>query len=157
MRAYFPFDSNVTLRRFTLIIGTFAASCWCRSTFAETKDRPFPERSPARAFRFATPSPSALPNSTPPPLGAPMRQASWETLSNREISYLGSEALGINPRGWYHGETENFIIHYRTFSDALQIAREIEFDLWYVAKTFGATKDQYARKSHVYVFQDDKE
>jgi hypothetical protein len=86
-----------------------------------------------------------------------MRQKSWETISNREISYLGREALGLNPRNWYHGETENFIIHYRNFSDALQIAREIEFDLWYVARTLGATKEQYARKSHVYVFQDDKE
>jgi hypothetical protein len=86
-----------------------------------------------------------------------MRQESWDQLSNRNISYIGSEALAMNPRGWYHGETEDFIIHYRNFSDALQIAREIEFDLWYVAKTLGARKEQYARKSHVYVFQDDKE
>jgi hypothetical protein len=86
-----------------------------------------------------------------------MRQVSWETLSNREISALGNKALGMNPLGWYHGETEDFIIHYRNFSDALQIAREIEFDLWYVAKTLAATKEKYVRKSHVYVFQDDKE
>ncbi len=70
---------------------------------------------------------------------------------------MGSQALAMNPRSWYHGETEDFIIHYRNFSDALEIAREIEFDLWYVAKTLGATKEQYARKSHVYVFQDDRE
>ncbi len=63
----------------------------------------------------------------------------------------------MNPRAWYHGETEDFIIHYRNFSDALQVAREIEFDLWEVAKTLGATKEQYTRKSHVYVFQDDRE
>jgi hypothetical protein len=86
-----------------------------------------------------------------------MRQLTWATLSNKDVSYLGSKALEMNPRGWYHGETENFILHYRNFSDALQIAREIEFDLWYVAKMLGATKEQYARKSHVYVFQDDKE
>ena len=86
-----------------------------------------------------------------------MGQKNWEQLSNRDISLVGNQALAMNPRGWYHGETENFIIHYRNFSDALQIAREIEFDLWYVAKTLGAAKEQYARKSHVYVFQDDKE
>ena len=86
-----------------------------------------------------------------------MRQKTWELLANKNVSYLGSQALSMNPRGWYHGETENFILHYRNFSDALQIAREIEFDLWYVAKTLGASKEQYARKSHVYVFQDDKE
>jgi Peptidase MA superfamily len=90
-------------------------------------------------------------------MNLPMRQMTWAQLSNREISFVGSKALEMNPRGWYHAETEDFIIHYRNFSDALQIAREIEFDLWYVAKTLGATKQQYARKSHVYVFQDDKE
>jgi hypothetical protein len=86
-----------------------------------------------------------------------MRQLTWATLSNRDVSHLGSKALEMNPRNWYHGETEDFIIHYRNFSDALQIAREIEFDLWYVAKTLGAAREQYAQKSHVYVFQDDKE
>jgi hypothetical protein len=142
-----------------LTTGIFAASCFCGSLFAQTKDWPFPQRSPAGAFGLATPSPSSsrAPNSTPPPIGAPMRQKNWDQLSNREISHFGSEALAMNPRGWYQGETENFIIHYRNFSDALQIVREIEFDLWYVAKTLAATKAQYARKSHVYVFQDDKE
>jgi hypothetical protein len=134
-----------------------AASGFCGAISAETNDWPFRQRSPAGASLLATPSPLPQSNSTPPPLGAPMRQETWEKLSNREISYLGSEALAINARGWSHGETEDFIIHYRNFSDALQIAREIEFDLWYVAKSLGATKEQYARKSHVYVFQDEKE
>ena len=105
----------------------------------------------------ASPRPSLPVNSTPPPMGNPLRQQTWATLTNRDTSYLGNEALSMNPRSWYHGETENFIVHYRNFSDALQIAREIEFDLWYVARTLGATKEQYARKSHVYMFQDDKE
>src|SRR5205085_2016997 len=96
-------------------------------------------------------------NSTPPAIGNPLRQKTWETLSNRDVSYLGNQAVTMNPRNWYHGETENFIVHYRNFSDALQIAREIEFDLWYVANTLGAAKEQYARKSHVYLFQDDNE
>jgi hypothetical protein len=98
-----------------------------------------------------------LSNATPPPIGAPMRQVNWDQLSNRNISSRGAEALAMNPRNWFHGETEDFIIHYRNFSDALQIAREIEFDLWYVAKTLGAAKEQYASKSHVYLFQDDNE
>ena len=108
-------------------------------------------------FLAATTLAAPAPQSTPPPLGAPMQQKTWETISNRDTSLLGNQALAMNPRNWYHGETENFILHYRNFSDALQIAREIEFDLWYVARTLGATRDQYARKSHVYVFQDDNE
>ena len=138
------------------IMAAFVATSWCGSLPAQTKDWPFPERSPAGAIGLATPPPSQ-PHSTPPPLGAPLRQKSWATLSNRDMSRLGSQALALNPRSWYHGETENFIIHYRNFSDALQIAREIEFDLWYVVRTLGATREQYPRKSHVYVFQDDKE
>ena len=139
------------------VLSLFAVCCWCGPVLAQSKDWPFPQRSPSGAFRFSTPIPSLAPNSTPPPIGAPLRQLRWEQLANKEVSYLGSEALGKNPRAWYHGETENFIIHYRNFGDALQIAREIEFDLWYVARTLGATKEQYARKSHVYVFQDDRE
>jgi hypothetical protein len=140
-----------------LIIATLMLVGCCVSGFAQTKDWPFPTQSPAGSLPFATPASSSLANSTPPPRGATMRQESWDQLSNREISYVGSQALAMNPRGWYHGETEDFIIHYRNFSDALQIAREIEFDLWYVAKTLGAPKEKYARKSHVYVFQDDRE
>ncbi len=37
------------------------------------------------------------------------------------------------------------------------MAREIEYDLWFVATTLGATKAQYARKSHVFIFRDDNE
>jgi hypothetical protein len=123
---------------------------------AATNDWPFPQQSPASAARIVTPG-SALSNPTPPPLGAPMRQATWEKLSYREITEIGARALALNPRAWFHGETEDFVIHYRNFSDALQVAREIEFDLWYVAKSLGATREQYARKSHVYIFQDEKE
>jgi Peptidase MA superfamily len=139
------------------VVATLALLDSCASSLAQTKDWPFRAQSPAGSLPSNTPASSLLANSTPPPFGATMRQKSWDQLPNRDISYVGSQALAMNPRGWYHGETENFIIHYRNFSDALQIAREIEFDLWYIAKTLGATKEQYARKSHVYVFQDDNE
>jgi hypothetical protein len=141
-----------------MVIIALIATTYCSSpNLSEAKDWTFAQRSPTGAFAVGAHQPPPPPRSTPPPLGAPMRQKSWNTIANRETSLLGGQALGINARGWYHGETENFILHYRNFSDALQIAREIEFDLWYVAKTLGATKEQYARKSHVYVFQDDKE
>jgi hypothetical protein len=145
------------LGKITSILAILVATSGSTSVVAQTKDWPFPAQSPVGSPSRTTAPGTPLANSTPPPFGATMRQESWNQLPNKEISYLGSQALAMNPRVWYHGETENFIIHYRTFSDALQIAREIEFDIWYVAKTLGATKEQYARKSHVYVFQDDKE
>ena len=114
---------------------------------------PFPSRSSGDTSLLKPPAPL----STPPPYDVPLRQERWEQLPNREISAAGQQALAIKPEQWRHGETENFIVHYRSISDALQIAREIEFDLWYVAQSLGAGKEQYARKSHVYVFQDEKE
>ena len=103
---------------------------------------------------MATPSP---PRSTPPPYDVSLRQERWERLADHAISPAGQIALALRPEQWRHGETENFIIHYRSLSDALQIAREIEFDLWYVGQMLGAAPEQYSRKSHVYVFQDEKE
>ena len=95
--------------------------------------------------------------STPPPYSAPLRQERFDQLPKTPISPSGSEALATRPQQWYHGETENFILHYRNFSDALEVARQIEFDLWYVANSLGAAKDKYAKKSHVYALGDEKE
>src|SRR5947209_11669575 len=75
---------------------------------SQTKDWPFATPSPS-PNRLATPSSVSLASSTPPPTGAPMRQLTWETIANRDVSYLGSQALAMNPRAWYHGETENFV------------------------------------------------
>ncbi|HEX8281474.1 MAG TPA: hypothetical protein VF551_08855, partial [Chthoniobacterales bacterium] len=58
---------------------------------------------------------------------------------------------------WRHAETENFILHFRRVADANAVAAEIEFYLWFVAGELGAMREQYARKSHVYVFKDERE
>ncbi len=115
---------------------------------AQSKDWPFPSRSPAA---------TSLVSPTPPPFDVPLRQETWAQLPDHQISRAGERALALRPRQWRHGETENFIIHYRGMSEALQIAREIEFDLWYVAQSLGASPAAYTRKSHVYVFAEEME
>ena len=100
---------------------------------------------------------TSLPASTPPPRNVPLIQRAWQQLSHQTVSVTGSEVLQIKPEQWRHAETENFILHFRRVSDANAVAREIEFDLWFVAKELGATKEQYTRKSHVYIFKDDRE
>jgi hypothetical protein len=142
---------------FRVVVAILIAPVLVSTLLAQKKDWPFSERSPAGTSPSALRPIAPTPGSTPPPLSAPLRQETWEQLSNIEVSPTGALALAIKPHQWYHGETENFIVHYRNFGDALQVAREIEFDLWYVAKALGATKDQYARKSHVYALQDEKE
>jgi hypothetical protein len=95
--------------------------------------------------------------STPPPRNVPLIQRSWQQLSNQTVSVPGSSVLQLKPEQWRHAETENFVLHFRRVTDANAVAREIEFDLWFVAKELGATKEQYARKSHVYIFKDERE
>lgn len=125
---------------------------------AKPNDWPFPSRAPAGAVSpAASASPTVPPVSTPPPYDVALRQEPWEKLPDQQISSVGQEALALRPQQWRHGETENFIFHYRGLSDALQIAREIEFDLWYVANSLGAKQADYTKKSHVYVFADEKE
>ena len=75
---------------------------------------------------------------------------------SRPPSSLGEMALAIKPEQWRLAETENFIIHYRRISEAQQAVREIEFHLWFVAKALGASKEQYQRKSHVFIFRADE-
>ncbi len=95
--------------------------------------------------------------STPPPRSPPLFEKTWAELSERTVSATGGDALAIKPEQWKHGETENFILHYRRVADANAVAREIEFHLWFVAKELAATREQYARKSHVYIFKDEAE
>ena len=97
------------------------------------------------------------PASTPPPRNVPLVQKAWQQLSEATVSLAGAAALEIKPEQWRHAETENFILHFRRVGDANAVAREIEFHLWFVAKELGAAKEQYARKSHVYIFKDERE
>ena len=81
----------------------------------------------------------------------------WEALSDKETRDKGRLALGIAPEKWKHAETDNFILHYRRVTEAQKVAREVEYNLYHVATALGATKDRYARRSHVFVFEDDEE
>ena len=92
-----------------------------------------------------------------PERDTPLVEKPFNQLSNQQIDELGQKALAIRPDDWKHAETENFILHYRRVTEAKKVAREVEYDLWFVATSLGAKKEQYQKKSHVFVFQDDKE
>lgn len=117
-----------------------------------------PPRPSAWPFGTPTPTATAVPAlSTPPPRGVPLFEKRWAELSNSVVTPLGSSALSLKPEQWKHAETENFVLHFRRVRDANEVARAIEFDLWFEAKELGATKEQYERKSHVYIFKDERE
>lgn len=98
----------------------------------------------------------ALPRNEPP-RDVKLVEKKPDDLSEHQMTPDGYTALKINFEKWKHAETENFIIHYRRITEAQKVAREVEYDLWFVAKTLGATKDRYRRKSNVFVFEDEAE
>lgn len=101
--------------------------------------------------------PGASTEQTQPPREVPLVEKKFDELSNTKVGDDGKTALAIAPEKWKHAETENFILHYRRVTEAQKVAREVEYDLWFVATTLGAKKEQYSRKSHVYVFEDEEE
>ena len=90
----------------------------------------------------------------PPPRDIQLVEKTAQELSSKDTSPMGVKALAIAPAKWKHAETDHFIIHYRRATEAQKVAREIEYTLWFVAQSLGATKERYAKKSNVYVFQD---
>lgn len=125
-------------------------------------------RAPAQGI-FHSPSPTAATSpfsgfggtktSDEPLRNVPLVEKTWPelSLSARQLSVEASQALAIAPEKWKHAETENFILHYRRVTEAQKVAREVEYDLWFVARNLGATKDQYQKKSHVFIFEDEAE
>lgn len=91
------------------------------------------------------------------PLSTVFEEKPLEKLTSVTFSETMKQALAIAPSKWKHAETENFIIHYRRQTEARKVVREIEYHLWFVAKTLGATKERYSKKSHVVVFEDEPE
>ena len=92
-----------------------------------------------------------------PPQDTPLVEKKAGQLSSQETAPLGLQALAIAPEKWKHAETEHFIVHYRRVTEAQRAVREIEYTIWFVAQSLGAGKERYAKKSHVYVFQDERE
>ena len=84
-------------------------------------------------------------------------QKPWETLANHDVGPEGNVALSIRPNLWLHGETPNWILHYRRITEAKRVALEIDFHITFVAKALGATPDQIAHKANVFIFEDDKD
>ena len=84
-------------------------------------------------------------------------QKPFAQLSDQTISEEGKTALSIRPEMWLHGEINHFILHYRRITEAKRVALEIDYHLTYIAKVLGFGPERYARKSHVFIFEDEKD
>ena len=87
----------------------------------------------------------------------PLVEKPFAQLSDQQISPVGEKALAIRPAAWLHGETPHFILHYRRITEAKRVALEIDFHVTYVAKVLNAGPERYARKSHVFIFEDEND
>lgn len=97
-----------------------------------------------------------VPNAAPAQ-EVPLVEKSLAQLSDPPLSPVGIKALAIRPAAWLHAETPHFILHYRRITEARRVALEIDFHVTYVAKVLNAGPERYARKSHVYIFEDEKD
>lgn len=150
--------SGISRRRCTVVLfSVLLAASHAQLPPATTKPGNLP---PIGGSSTTNRLPGGLPSTvknTPPPREVKLVEKKVAELSNQDSSDHGTKALSINPDKWKHAETENFILHYRRLTEAQKVAREVEYQLWYVASFLGATKERYTRKSHVYVFEDDEE
>ena len=135
---------------------TFSLLLHC-AAHAQLPVRTTPAPGTPRPFFTTTPRPAGAVGNPQPPREGPLAEKPLEGLTNKEMSPDGVKALSIEPAKWKHAETENFILHYRRMTEAQKVAREVEYNLWHVATVLGATKERYARKSHVFVFEDEEE
>ena len=81
----------------------------------------------------------------------------WDQLPNHDVGDQGQLALCVRPNAWLHGESPNWILHYRRITEAKRVALEIDFHMNYVSKTLGAKPEQIAHKANVFIFEDDKD
>lgn len=93
----------------------------------------------------------------PLPPDVRLEEKPLDALASRDANPLGRKALALAPAKWKHAETPHFIVHYRRATEAQKVVREVEFTLWFVAQSLGAGPERYAKKSDVYVFQDERE
>lgn len=93
----------------------------------------------------------------PPSRDIPFVEKKLDQLTQVAPSAEAQLALSIKPNQWFHAETDNFILHYRRVTEAKRLVLEIEYHLWYVAKALKASKERYQRKSHVFIFEDEKD
>ena len=79
--------------------------------------------------------PSALPTpAAQAPRETKLVEKKMEQLTSKTPSDDGQKALAIDPAKWKHAETDNFILHYRRATEAQKVAREVEYDLWFVQR-----------------------
>lgn len=80
------------------------------------------------------------------------KEIPFASLSDRNVSVLGSKALAIRAAEWKHAESTHFVYHFFESFVAAPVSTEAEFFYNIVAKELGKDTAQWERKCHVFIF-----
>jgi hypothetical protein len=80
------------------------------------------------------------------------KEIPYTSLTDRNVSPLGTKALSIRASEWKHAETPHFIYHFFQSFIAAPVSVEAEFFYSIVAKELNRDTAQWERKCHVFIF-----
>jgi len=92
----------------------------------------------------------------PHPAAADIPTVEWARLSEKEISPQGRLALSLDEKAWRHAETRHFIYHFQNLEEGETIYINAEAYYKWIAELFGAEEYIWLKKSHLFVFTDEK-
>lgn len=79
-----------------------------------------------------------------------------DSLSDKDISPEGRSALSLFEKDWKHTETGHFIYHFIDEKGAETVLIHAEVYYKWIKDIFGVEEDKWAKKSHVFIFPDQK-
>lgn len=80
----------------------------------------------------------------------------FRDLSDRRLSAEGENALKINKSSWKHAESEHFVYHFTDEKEAETVLIHAEMYFGWIQKMFGIRELPAGRKSHIFIFNEEK-
>lgn len=99
---------------------------------------------------------SILLHAAPSWAALPYPAVEFRDLSDRKISAEGEAALAMEPESWRHAESENFVYHFTDEREAETVLVHAETYFAWVREAFGVQGAPPGKKSHLFIFNDDK-
>lgn len=80
----------------------------------------------------------------------------FDELSDRKVSAEAENLLNTNPNTWLHAESANFVYHFTDAKEAETVVLHAETYFDWIRQMFGIDKIPSTKKSHVFIFTDEK-
>ena len=93
---------------------------------------------------------------TPLASAAGIPKVEWNRISDKDTSPDGRAALAGGGRPWSHAETDHFVYHFTDEKEAQTVYVHAEVYYKWIKDFFGIASDRWSRKSHIFIFTDEK-